>query len=376
MSALEVSESEGPEICLQDLSAQAVFGFEWCAPMWASAAKACIACWLHLLDRGLTLWRTKPEDFAFHRGRALLSNPGAVAPMAQAQFESGLRSYTTNFARPMTLIGKGGIRLVRALTRGYGAEISAGDLALVGAEGARPPAIANHDRPPREILEDLLQLVSDTSIPDQESIWSGYYHGDPPLTPGPTWAEKRIAVDRALGVLRPISVVDLASNTGWYARLSASRGAAAIALDRDEACLALMFTRNESEGADLLPVYCDLLDPSPALGFRCVQYPSAQQRFTSDMALALAISHHLILGSGIPIEAAVDAIQPWAKRWLLTEFVPLEKEANNPYFDSAPAAARENYTFERYLNALGRHFSQIVPIPGPPRGRHLVLCER
>jgi 2-polyprenyl-3-methyl-5-hydroxy-6-metoxy-1,4-benzoquinol methylase len=101
---------------------------------------------------------------------------------------------------------------------------------------------------PQQVLMLLRDDVEEVTVPDPETSWSEYHH-DWPLKPCDRWGHKQWAVHRVFKELQPRTVLDLAGNLGWYARLAAVEGAEVICSDIDETCVNRLCRRLRQENA-------------------------------------------------------------------------------------------------------------------------------
>ena len=72
---------------------------------------------------------------------------------------------------------------------------------------------------------------------------------------------------------------------------------------------------------NLLPLVLDLTNPSPSIGWNHTERDSFAQRGPADMALALAVIHHLAISNNVPLAQLANFFAARAK-WLVIEFVP------------------------------------------------------
>src|SRR5206468_2386657 len=76
---------------------------------------------------------------------------------------------------------------------------------------------------------------------------------------------------------------------------------------------------------NILPLVIDLSHPSPAIGVNNEERTSFTSRVKVDLALALALVHHLAIGKNIPFEKIANLFAGLAKN-LIIEFVPKQDE--------------------------------------------------
>ncbi len=101
----------------------------------------------------------------------------------------------------------------------------------------------------------------------------------------------------------PTTVLDLGCNTGRYSLLASETGADVIAVDSDHDSIDLLYKHAKKAQANILPLWIDITNPSPALGFRNKERKSFLERVHADAVFALALIHHLLITSRIPLDA-------------------------------------------------------------------------
>lgn len=349
---------------------------EWCGAMWRAAAASILRLLAELSRRGLTLASARPEFMLLSGScQPLYARPGAIVTASPEALQRSLHQAAECFLLPLYLCATGRSAALRALLVGGGPmapqlafpELAdAARLACDDAGAALEPAF----------FTALADQAAAQEIPMPETFWSRYYQTDLPLGQAETWPYKNQAVERTLAATSPATVLDLACNTGWYARLAASRGARVVALDADEACVNRLFNAAAGGGLPIVPAVADLYWPATLPSLLPGQSLPAGKRFSSDLVLALAITHHMVLSPArMSFAAVAQLLGRYADRRLLTEFVSFEPESHNPYRPADRPDCVPWYTLENFLSALRRRFRDVVLVPGPP-GRRLVLAER
>ncbi|MDO9302434.1 MAG: class I SAM-dependent methyltransferase, partial [Anaerolineales bacterium] len=121
---------------------------------------------------------------------------------------------------------------------------------------------------------------------------------------------------------KPTLVWDLGGNTGVFSREAASSGAFTVSFDIDPAAVEQNYrTVKTKKEQNILPLVLDLTNPSPALGWDNSERDSFGARGPVDMALALAVIHHLAISNNVPLPQLADFFAACCK-WLVIEFVP------------------------------------------------------
>jgi hypothetical protein len=116
------------------------------------------------------------------------------------------------------------------------------------------------------------------------------------------------------------SVIDLGGNHGYFCDRLLSAGAVrkAVCADADETAVDRAYERTRDAGGDLQTVVLDLVHPMttpfgepPAARLRC------------DGAVALALTHHLLLTQRVPVSRVLKSIAAYARRFVAVEFMPM-----------------------------------------------------
>ena len=106
--------------------------------------------------------------------------------------------------------------------------------------------------------------------------------------------------------------------------MAAKVGARVLSLEKDLASARLAFHEMLQAGVNYLIVLQDIGNPSPSMGWRESEKLSMSQRIYEnvDCILALAILHHLLVSSAIPLEEIIDQLADWTSTYLVIEFIP------------------------------------------------------
>ena len=118
----------------------------------------------------------------------------------------------------------------------------------------------------------------------------------------------------------------------------------------------------------------DLTNPSPALGWAHAERRSLLQRGPADVAMALALVHHLAIGNNVPCSRGRGPAGR-AGRKVVVEFVPKE----DPMVQQLLAARRDvfdDYSLEGFRAAFAEHFVILDEAPVEDSLRTLFLLER
>lgn len=101
-------------------------------------------------------------------------------------------------------------------------------------------------------------------------------------------------------------------------------------------------------------------------------YELKKDRYQSDLVLALAVTHHLILTQKVRLSAIVEILYRYTRKYLITEFMPLGLWAGD---DAACPPIPEWYTLEWFLDGIKERFN-IIKVEEISKNRIAVLGER
>ena len=127
-------------------------------------------------------------------------------------------------------------------------------------------------------------------------------------------------VHRVLARTRPKVVWDLGCNLGAYSKMAATYANLVVAMDVDSAIVDALY---RSRPHNILPLVMDLFYPSPDMGWAQSEHMGLEQRGPCDLALALALIHHLRITGGIPLSHIVAWLS-WISKAAVIEWVPKE----------------------------------------------------
>jgi len=188
------------------------------------------------------------------------------------------------------------------------------------------------------------------------SRWSDYIntHTYSPEAEG----EKVRYVKEFLSRYSPRTVLDLGCNIGRYSLLASQSGAKVIAIDSDHDSVDLLYQHARQEQADVLPLRVDIANPTPAVGFRNRERKSFMERVKGEAVFALALIHHLLVTSRIPLEAICELFYDLTTSSAVVEFIDREDEM----FQSLLALREDIYgkiTRDFFLAAFTKKFDLI-----------------
>ncbi|MBO6025188.1 MAG: hypothetical protein J6P83_10100 [Bacteroidales bacterium] len=191
----------------------------------------------------------------------------------------------------------------------------------------------------RPSVEKVLSLRNNTG----ESDWMNYYQEDTIIKRFPRIIEllKKYCSDAT-------TATDLAGNRGLFAEMLLVEGIAqhVFVLDRDANAVDGAYQRAKTRGLCYDAVWTNMMCP--------VDESSSSKRFMSDIAIALALTHHLVLTQGYDISLVLERLSAYSNKYVVVEFMPLglwdgTKEPSVPSW----------YTEEWFLSHFSERFTLL-----------------
>ncbi|MEV4617531.1 methyltransferase [Asanoa sp. NPDC049573] len=184
-------------------------------------------------------------------------------------------------------------------------------------------------------------------------------------------AAKARFVDAALDAAdRTDLVLDLGANDGVFARQAAAKAGYVVAVEADPAVVDTLYRQLRAEGEKrVLPIVMDLADPSPGGGWAGAERAGFAARAAgADVALALALVHHLAIGRNVPLPAIVEWLAGMG-RHVVVEFVHADDPMAKRLLANKPDGLFPDYHVETFVRLLGERFdiARRETLPGGTR---------
>ena len=169
---------------------------------------------------------------------------------------------------------------------------------------------------------------------------------------------KSETVDRWLRQTKPESVLDAGCNTGHFSELAAKQNARVVAIDFDPMVVESVRRRALSNKLNILPLVVNLARPTPACGWRNLEYSSFVDRATQafDTVLMLALIHHLLVTERVPLPEIIDLAATMTKRYAIIEYVGKEDSMFRT-LTRGRESLHADFTQERFEEACRQRFT-------------------
>jgi hypothetical protein len=225
------------------------------------------------------------------------------------------------------------------------------------------------------IFSTMLNTLTKWEKPYEfEKHWSTYYKKD--IESEMYLENKEIIIKKWLERTQPNSVVDIGANTGRFSFIAANYSKRIIAIESDDICVDIMEAKIHKENSSNINVLMqELAETTPNLGVVEKEIKSIFTRAQSEMALALALEHHLHISNQISFSQIAEMFSLFSKRYLITEFVPANDEKVRILVKDRNVSLNE-YTIENFTIALSKYYKIIEQTEIMGSKRTIMLLEK
>lgn len=189
---------------------------------------------------------------------------------------------------------------------------------------------------------------------------------------------KRQVITRWLSCVAPAWVTDLGCNQGEFSLIAATiASSGVIAVDSDVPAIEHLRTRLTAA----TPVYtiCAALDDLPdGRGWMGREYPGLVQRLgaQTDVTLALALFHHLVIGRSIPLAEVAKLLAASTQRYLIVEYLDHGDPMVQELLRNRDRADEADFNLSSQRHALEQHFRSVEEVAIDGSSRRLALLEK
>lgn len=206
------------------------------------------------------------------------------------------------------------------------------------------------------LIDSLEGSIKSLGISRQETEWEKYYSFT--NYSETSFEYKKETVLAYIEKVKPTSVWDLGGNTGVFSRLASNQNIFTVSSDIDMLAVDKNYQTVKSEKEkNILPLFIDLSNPSPDLGWANQERESLIKRGPADLVMALALVHHLAISNNLPLENIAEFLTKIGKN-IIIEFVP----KNDSQVQKLLASREDiftNYNQENFENVFQKYFNII-----------------
>ena len=373
------------------------YPYEWCFSQLKEAALLTLRAQQRALEFNMSLKDASAYNVQFLNGKPILIDTLSFDLHPQGRPWEAYRQFCQHFLAPLALMSCRDVRLGQLL-RIYidGIPLDLAQSLLPRRTLLRPSLLLHlhlHAKAQRrfadrqvprsgrgmgrwamlELIDQLKAAVASLTYHPLGNGWANYYVEMKSYSE--SLESKKRLVSQFLEEIHPEPKIawDLGSNVGLFSRLISSRGIRTVSFDGDPDCV----ERNYLEcilgnQTHLLPLCMDFTNPSPALGWAHRERLSWFERGPADLALALALVHHLALSNNVPFPRLAEWFAGLC-RWLLIEFIP-KTDPQVQRLLTNRGDSFDQYHPNAFEETFGRYFSiqRKAPVEGSDRVLYLM----
>ena len=206
------------------------------------------------------------------------------------------------------------------------------------------------------LIDNLISFVNNITLKNIATEWGNYYEET-------NYSENAIAhkkdiINNFVNGINLNKVVDFGANDGTFSRLFSKRQAETIALDIDPFAVEKNYLKLKLDNdIFLIPLAGDITNPSPAIGWENKERKSLLSRLNCDLALALALVHHLTITHNLSFSQIAEFFAGLC-RYLIIEFIPIDDSQIKKMILNRTDTF-ENYSVENFEQSFKQHFNLI-----------------
>ncbi|MBI5942840.1 MAG: class I SAM-dependent methyltransferase [Chloroflexi bacterium] len=356
------------------------YPYEWSFSQLKDAALATLSIQKRALKMDMSLKDASAYNIQFVRGKAALIDTLSFEIYKEGQPWTAYKQFCQHFLAPLALMSYRDVRLsqlLRVYIDGVPLDLASGLLPAktkfnfsllthVHIHARAQKRYSDKVIAPRTgtlrvsrqamigLIESLETAVRNLTWKPAGTEWGDYYENT--NYSDSAFEHKKILVREWSVEKKPALVWDFGGNTGIFSREAASSGAFTVSFDIDPAAVEQNYRIVKSnKEQNVLPLVLDLTNPSPSIGWNNTERDSFGARGPVDMALALAVIHHLAISNNVPLPQLADFFSAHCK-WLVIEFVP-KSDSQVQRLLTSREDIFPNYTREGFEAAFSSRFT-------------------
>lgn len=377
------------------------YPYEWCFQQLKEAALLTLKIQLAALAHGMTLKDASAYNIQLHRGRLVFIDLQSFARYEEGRPWVAYRQFVMHFLGPLLLMAKKDIRfshLLRDYVDGLPVDFVSRNLpwrtrfspsCLIHIhwhakllkkyadthgdtethaqqqKSARMPLASQV-----KFIESLRELVQGLRVPELATEWGDYYQ-DTNYTSAAFLAKQRL-IQQLCERFQPKSVCDLGANCGEFSRQVPASVPTVISADIDPVAVDKNYVQvRKNKDRNIYPVLLDLCNPSPGIGWMNAERESFLARAKCDLAMGLALVHHLCIGNNLPLDYVASLFHTLAPV-AVVEFVP-KGDSQVDRLLSSREDIFPDYTLENCVAAFSRLYPNCETHPVEDSQRTVVV---
>jgi hypothetical protein len=376
------------------------YPYEWSFSQLKDAALITLEIQKTAMSHGMSLRDATAYNIQFHQGRPVLIDTLSFEIAQAGRPWIAYRQFCQHFLAPLALMAHVDVRF-GGLSRQYidgvpidfaakllprGTKFNAGLFANIhtqarleakqqrSGEVRKPSNRTLSDQQLKGIVWNLERTVRKLEWDLPKTAWRDYYAERSHYTDSAA-THKEELVSTFLDAAGGACVWDLGGNVGLFSRIAAAKGRGVVCFDIDPGCVENNYKKVVADAeTNVLPLLCDLRNPVPPLGWANRERFSLAERGPADVAMALALIHHIAIGNNVPLPMIAEYFSELGNT-LIIEFVP----KSDPMVQTLLANREDIFTdYDRkgFEEAFGERFTIERSEPVRDTDRTLFLMRK
>lgn len=351
---------------------------EWSFSMLKDAALLTLDINLALLDHGFMLKDASAFNVTFRGASPVFLDLGSIEPFGDSGIWAAYGQFVDHFLTPLMLEAHAGVAFQPRLRGAIDGIPTAEANSVLRGRARRKPGVFTHialrgrlEKSASSLGKEQRTAVSATALPrdavkstiakmrklvdslisESAGVWSDY-ESAPPYEAEELEAKRQFVV-RCAGAIGGDRLIDVGANTGYFTRAVASEFESSLAIDVDAGAVDRLYQRLLREDVSgITPLVIDLLNPTPAMGWKNAERASFLDRVDADLALWLAVLHHLTITGGIPLGHSLSLASELSSHAVIEFVLPTDPMVELiSASGSTEAAPYDEETFARELES-------------------------
>ena len=204
--------------------------------------------------------------------------------------------------------------------------------------------------------------------------WDSYYEKD--IQSSTYLNDKEITLRKWLKFIQPKSVIDLGANTGKFSFIAAEYSAKVIAIEADEECVDIIEnTISSKKNNNIFTLVGELAEPTPNIGLLCQERESIFVRGKAELALGLALIHHLHITHKMSFYQIAELFNQFSSKYVVMEFIGKDDEKVE-FLSLNKKINLNDYCEEDFVKKMEKYFTVVDRKPLVDSQRVLYLFKK
>lgn len=349
---LDLKKAKDPNLAYKVIKPEEIpfwsYPYEWCFGQLKDGALLTLKIQEIALEYGMSLKDASSFNIQFFKGKPILIDSLSLEIYKEGKPWVAYKQVVETFLAPLSLMSMVDVRLGRLLVNyldgvpldltskmlPFRSKLNLSLLFHIHAHSKTQTKSANKKIDEKKIIsgfskhaflgliESLKSAVAGLKWDFKKTQWTKYYDREGNNYNDRSFRAKINLTEKFLKIINPKTVWDLGANTGYFSRIASGLGSNVVSFDADFGALEqnynLIKEKNEEK---ILPLFSDLTNPSPSLGWENDERFSLFQRGPVNTLLALALIHHLAISKNVPFDFLASSFSKMGE-YLIIEYVP------------------------------------------------------